>query len=81
MLECKAAIVTLPTGVLARQPEFFSPRLPEKTAAAERLPLGLADKLFLSLEGADEFDADSVCLGTRIAQRPRFIICVRSVGP
>ncbi len=63
VVECNAAIVTLPTGVLARQPELFSPRLPEKAAAAERLPLGLADKLFLSLEGAEEFDPDSRLFG------------------
>jgi monoamine oxidase len=62
-LECQAAIVTLPTDVLARWPELFSPPLPEKTAAAERLPLGLADKLYLSFEGAEEFAQDSRLFG------------------
>jgi monoamine oxidase len=52
------AIVTLPTTLLAR-PGLFSPELPDKVEAATGLPLGLADKLFLSLEGAEEFDKDS----------------------
>jgi len=63
VLECQAAIVALPTSVIARNPELFSPQLPEKVAAAECLPLGLADKLFLSLEGAEEFEPDSRLFG------------------
>src|SRR5262249_4643817 len=42
-------IVTLPSTVLAENEGLFSPGLPEKTEAAQGLPLGLADKLFLSL--------------------------------
>ena len=49
-------IVTLPTNVLAERADFFAPTLPEKTRAASRLPLGLADKLFLHLDGAEEFE-------------------------
>jgi monoamine oxidase len=58
-----AAIVTLPSALLAEQGDLFLPALPEKTQAAAGLPLGLADKLFLSLEGADQFDKDSRCFG------------------
>ena len=36
----------------------FTPALPAKIAAAEALPLGLDDKLFLSLDEAEEFDKD-----------------------
>ena len=57
------AIVTLPSAMLAEAEHLFAPALPEKTRAARGLPLGLADKLFLSLERAEEFDADSRLFG------------------
>ena len=56
-------IVTLPTTVLAESDGFFSPSLPDKMTAAQNLPLGLADKLFLSLEHAEEFEKDSRLFG------------------
>ena len=58
-----AAIVTLPSGLLAAESLRFTPALHGKTEAAAALPLGLADKLFLSLAGADEFDKDSRLFG------------------
>jgi len=57
------AIVTLPSTVLADNENLFAPALPEKTQAARGLPLGLADKLFLSLDDAEEFEADSRLFG------------------
>ena len=57
------AIVTLPTSVLADDKVQFTPALPDKTEAAAGLPLGLADKLFLSLDGAEEFEPDSRLFG------------------
>ncbi len=57
------AIVTLPTTVLAGQENFFLPALPEKTRAASLLPLGLADKLFMSLEGAEDFELEGRLFG------------------
>ena len=57
------AIVTLPSAMLAEAEHLFAPALPEKSRAARGLPLGLADKLFLSLERAEEFDADSRLFG------------------
>jgi monoamine oxidase len=57
------AIVTLPSAVLADAEQLFTPALPDKTQAARALPLGLADKLFLSLERAEEFDPDSRLFG------------------
>ena len=57
------AIVTLPSAVLAERHEIFWPALPEKIEAAQGLPLGLADKLFLSLEDAEEFEKDSRLFG------------------
>jgi monoamine oxidase len=56
-------IVTLPSAVLAEKEFLFSPPLPDKTAAAAGLPLGLADKLFLSLSDAEEFAPDSRLFG------------------
>ncbi len=56
------AIVTLPTAALA-EPALFSPALPKKAEASAGLPLGLADKLFLSLDGAEEFEASSRLYG------------------
>jgi monoamine oxidase len=57
------AIVTLPSAVLADKEFLFTPALPEKTASARGLPLGLADKLFLSLDNAEQFEADSRLFG------------------
>jgi monoamine oxidase len=57
------AIVTIPSAVLAEADNLFSPALPDKTQAAQGLPLGLADKLFLSLENAEEFEKDSRLFG------------------
>src|SRR5690606_33422653 len=41
----------------------FTPKLPDKTEAARGLPLGLADKLFLSLRDAEEFPPGSRLFG------------------
>jgi monoamine oxidase len=58
-----AAIVTLPSALLAEQKIAFTPGLPAKAEAAAGLPLGLADKLFLSLSDAGEFEKDSRLFG------------------
>ena len=58
-----AAIVTLPSTVLADAEDLFWPALPEKVNAARGLPLGLADKLFLALADADEFEPNSRVFG------------------
>jgi monoamine oxidase len=57
------AIVTLPSAVIADKELLFAPALPEKTVAAKGLPLGLADKLFLALDGAEEFGPDTRAFG------------------
>jgi monoamine oxidase len=51
-------IVATPTTLIAAEQVLFTPALPEKTEAAAGLPLGLDDKLFMSLDGANEFDKD-----------------------
>jgi monoamine oxidase len=44
-------IVTVPTSILAAEAIRFDPPLPDKTAAAAGLPLGVDDKLFVALDG------------------------------
>ena len=58
-----AIIMTLPSTVLAEDELLFRPALLEKVEAAAGLPLGLADKLFMSLAGAEEFDKDTRLFG------------------
>lgn len=53
------AIITVPSAVLAAERIRFAPALPQKIEAARELPLGLADKLFMSLDNAEEFPASS----------------------
>ncbi|MFJ5487059.1 flavin monoamine oxidase family protein [Hansschlegelia beijingensis] len=62
-ISAERAIVTLPTDLLAQEAVTFRPALPEKSDAARGLPLGLADKLYMALEGAEEFEVDSRAFG------------------
>jgi monoamine oxidase len=52
-IETRRAIVCVPTTMLAKEGITFDPPLPDKHAAAAALPLGLADKLFLRVDGAE----------------------------
>lgn len=58
-----AVIVTVPTAVLCAGVLQFRPALPDKIEAAAVLPLGLADKLYLGLDDAEEFPKDSHLYG------------------
>jgi monoamine oxidase len=62
-LRARAAIVTIPSDVLCAGAVEFRPALPDKMAAAAALPLGLADKLYLRLDHAEEFPSDSHLYG------------------
>ena len=62
-LKARAAIVALPSALIARAETLFYPVIADKTAAAHDLPLGLADKLFLELQDAEAFEADSRAFG------------------
>lgn len=62
-IEADQAIITLPTSILGEREDLFVPALPDKTASARRLPLGLDDKLFIALDHAEEFGSDSRVLG------------------
>src|SRR5260221_140152 len=64
-LRARAVIVTVPTTVLAAEAIRFMPALPDKIAAAQGLPLGIANKLFLALSGPPaEFPVDHHVLGS-----------------
>ncbi len=52
-IEAMAAIVAVPTTILAEERIVFDPPLPAKHDAAAALPLGVADKVFLSVDRVD----------------------------
>ena len=62
-IEADQAIVTIPSTLIAEERVQFTPALPDKIEAALGLPLGLADKMFLSLAGAEEFEKDARLFG------------------
>ena len=62
-LRARAVIVTVPTNVLSAGGLRFRPALPDKTEAAALLPLGVADKIYLRLDAAEEFPKDSHLYG------------------
>ncbi len=62
-VEAGAAILTVPTGVLASGAIRFTAALDEHLQAAADLPLGLADKLFFTLEDAEAFAQDTRVIG------------------
>jgi monoamine oxidase len=62
-LEAECAIITVPTNLIADEKLKFVPPLPAKMEAAAALPLGLADKLYLQLSEADDFERDSRAYG------------------
>ncbi len=67
---CEAAIVTLPTSLLAREAVAFDPPLPAKTEAAHHLPLGCAGKVFLHLDGAErDFAPEQLLYGSTTSSR------------
>src|SRR5690242_14842361 len=51
-ITAKRVIVTVPTSILASETLRFDPPLSDKLAAAAGLPLGVDDKLFISLTGS-----------------------------
>jgi monoamine oxidase len=58
-----AVIVAVPTPLIAKVRLAFTPELPAKAEAAEGLPLGLADKVFLGLDGPDDLPIDGHLFG------------------
>jgi monoamine oxidase len=63
-IEAGAAIVTIPTPLIAEGKLKFHPALPDKVDAAAGLPLGLADKIFFEISGAPDLPRDGHVFGT-----------------
>jgi monoamine oxidase len=62
-IEARAVIVTVSTDVLVAGVPRFAPELPDKIAAAEALPLGVADKVYLRLTGGEDIAKDAHLYG------------------
>lgn len=62
-VSARAVIVCVSTDMMADQALRFSPDLPGKREAAAGLPLGLADKLSIAVDGAEEFESDGHLFG------------------
>ncbi|RZJ04438.1 MAG: FAD-dependent oxidoreductase [Brevundimonas sp.] len=62
-VEARAVIVTVPTDLIARETLRFDPPLPTLVEAAAGVPLGLASKLHMTVQGADDFPKDSQLWG------------------
>ncbi len=62
-IAARAVIVTVPTDVLAAGVPRFAPELPDKIAAADALPLGVADKVYLRLTGGEDIPNDAHLYG------------------
>ncbi|MGE5162644.1 MAG: flavin monoamine oxidase family protein [Sphingobacteriales bacterium] len=63
VINADQVIVTVPSAILGESDQLFVPSLPNKIKAAQNLPLGLADKLFLSLEQPEQFEKDTRLFG------------------
>jgi monoamine oxidase len=53
-VRARRVIICVPSAILAEERLVFDPPLPDKLAAANGLPLGLADKLFFHFDGGDD---------------------------
>ncbi|WFU12647.1 NAD(P)/FAD-dependent oxidoreductase (plasmid) [Rhizobium sp. CB3090] len=63
-LHARMVLVTVATNVIAEDRIKFDPPLPRKREAAGRLPLGLANKLFLSVTSPDDLPIDTRLTGS-----------------
>jgi monoamine oxidase len=60
----RAVIVTAPTATIAEEKIRFLPALPDKVAAAQGLPLGVANKILFVLTDPDDFPANAHMRGS-----------------
>ena len=68
-LRARAVVTTVSTNVLAAERIAFWPPLPEKIEAASRLPLGLANKLFIRVAEPRMFPDDTHVMGSQHSRR------------
>jgi monoamine oxidase len=76
----RRVIVTVPTSVLAAEVLRFDPPLPDKLAAAAGLPLGVDDKLFISLLGSVAGIESDIYLVGSTSSRETMSYQVRPLG-
>src|SRR5256886_5126031 len=62
-LSADKVIITVPTNLIADEAIRFHPKLPAKVDAARGLPLGLADKVVLALDGPEALPKDGSLRG------------------
>jgi monoamine oxidase len=62
-IAARAAIVAIPTNLLAKERILFTPALPYKAEAAAGLPLGTAEKIFFYLSKAEELPVEGHLFG------------------
>ncbi len=78
-IEADHVIVTVPTNVLAMGAIRFTPALDDHLHAAARLPLGLADKLYMRLPQSEAVEPDTRLMGS-VTQRDTGAYTLRSRG-
>jgi monoamine oxidase len=79
-LSAARVIVAVPTSVIAGEQLVFDPPLPDKVAAATGLPLGLANKLFLRLDGTLPEAEEELFLVGSTTRRETMSYQVRPLG-
>ena len=62
-MEARVVILTVPTGLIAAEAIRIDPPVPDLLEAACGLPLGLASKLHMAVDGAGAFPPDSQLWG------------------
>jgi monoamine oxidase len=62
-MSARAVIVAVPPGLLANEQLRFSPALPDELDAAHKLPLGVADKVYLRVDDPDDLPIETRLFG------------------
>jgi len=63
-ITARAIIVAVPPTLIANGTLRFAPALPDKLGAAQALPLGVADKVFLAVDNADDLPRETILFGS-----------------
>lgn len=67
-IAARAAIIAVPPGVMAHEALRFSPALPEKHDAANALPLGVADKVYLGVDNPQDLPIETRLFGSTVTR-------------
>ena len=63
-LTARAVVVAVPPGLIGNETLRFAPAIPAKLEAAHALPLGVADKVFLAVDAAEDLPAETILFGS-----------------